>query len=102
LGRNSGVCIIRVRPYKGPRLRNAALGPYPIKDKETVRMKKLLTLLFAAALAFSMTAAAQTAGGDTSKDKETKKVEKKEKKAAKKKAAKKDKKADEKKDDTKK
>ena len=41
-------------------------------------MKKLLTLLFAAALTFSMTAIAQTSGGDTGKDKETKKEEKKE------------------------
>jgi Ni/Co efflux regulator RcnB len=67
-------------------------------------MKKLLTLLFAAALAFSMTSVAQTSGGDMSKDKETKKEEKKEKKHAKK-AAKKAKKAEkkegkEKKDDT--
>ena len=54
-------------------------------------MKKLLTLLFAAALTLSMTAMAQTSGGDMSKDKDTKKAEKKEKKTAKK-AAKKDKK----------
>jgi uncharacterized membrane protein (DUF106 family) len=88
-------------------IKNAALGPFAKKLLRSLPMKKLLTLLFAAALTFSMTAMAQTAGGDTSKDKDTKKEEKKEKKTAKK-AAKKEKKAEkktekeEKKDDTKK
>lgn len=65
-------------------------------------MKKLLTLLFTAALAFSLSAVsfAQDAGSAPAND--TKKEEKAEKKAAKKKAKKEkkaEKKADEKKDD---
>ncbi len=77
-------------------------------------MKKLLTLLFAAALTFSMTGFAQTSGGDMSKDKDKKEMKqekkemKKEKKEAKKtakkekKAAKKAEKEEMKKDDMKK
>jgi Ni/Co efflux regulator RcnB len=66
-------------------------------------MKKLLTLLFTAALAFSLSAVsfAQDAGSAPKDD--TKKEEKAEKKAAKKKAKKEkkaEKKAEEKKDDT--
>lgn len=66
-------------------------------------MKKLLTLLFTAALAFSLCAVSFAQDASTAPKDETKKEEKAEKKAAKKKA-KKDKKAakEEKKDDMKK
>jgi Ni/Co efflux regulator RcnB len=52
-------------------------------------MKKLLTLLFAAAIALSMSAFAQDAGGGEKKD-EMKKEEKKDKKKKEKKGEKKD------------
>jgi cell division protein FtsB len=76
---------------------------YPNKTLRRVwTMKKLLTLLFAVALAFSLSAVsfAQDTGGE--KKAETKKEEKAEKKAAKKKAKKekKEKKADTMKDDS--
>jgi hypothetical protein len=74
------------------------------KSKESLDMKKLLTLLFAAALAFSLSAASfaqDTATPDKKAD--TKKEEKAEKKAAKKKAKKekKEEKKEEKKNDMK-
>jgi beta-lactam-binding protein with PASTA domain len=65
-------------------------------------MKKLLTLLFTAALAFSLTAVSFAQDAGSAPKDETKKEEKAEKKAAKKKAKKEkkaEKKADEKKDD---
>jgi pentapeptide MXKDX repeat protein len=63
-------------------------------DKENSGMKKLLTLLFAVAIAFSLTTS--TFAQDTAKKDDTKKEEKKEKKAKK---EKKDKKDDKMKDD---
>jgi pentapeptide MXKDX repeat protein len=61
-------------------------------------MKKLLTLLFAAAIALSMSAFAQDAGSGEKKD-EMKKEEKAEKKAKKKKEKKEEKKDEMKKDE---
>ena len=60
-------------------------------------MKKLLTLLFTAALAFSLTAVSFAQDAGSAPKDETKKEEKAEKKAKKEKKA--EKKADEKKDD---
>jgi Ni/Co efflux regulator RcnB len=68
--------------------------------KENSGMKKLLTLLFAVAIAFSLTTA--SFAQDTDKKDDTKKEEKKEKKAKKEKKEKKDDTMkDEKKDDKK-
>jgi len=57
-------------------------------DKENLGMKKLLTLLFAVAVALSLTTS--TFAQDTMKKDDTKKEEKKEKKAKKEKKEKKD------------